>query len=259
MYRALFIGALLLSLATITPGGAQGNADKTTTQTPSLEKVAQGVWLHKSYEQVAPWGMVLSQGLAIETEDGALLVDTAWNNTDTKELLALIKKELGRQVTQAITTHAHQDKMGGVDALHENSVHTIAHQFSNEDAPLRRLTPAKQGLHLQVDELFLISSHDHNIRILYPGAGHTRDNIVVYHPPSKTLFGGCLIRPGSAKGLGNTADGDIAHWADAIRNVAKAFPEAEIVIPSHGPPGGRDLFDHTINLAEEALAEAANE
>ena len=70
------------------------------------------------------------------------------------------------------------------------------------------------------------------------------------------LFGGCLIRPGDATDMGNTADGDVDHWAQAVRNVAEAFPDAEIVIPSHGPKGGRDLLDHTIDLAE---AEAAKD
>lgn len=93
-----------------------------------------------------------------------------------------------------------------------------------------------------------------NLEFFYPGPGHTRDNIVVYYAPAKVLFGGCLIRPGGSDNLGNTADGDVAGWADAVRRVAAQFPEAEIVIPSHGPPGGRELLDHTI-----ALAEAANE
>lgn len=92
--------------------------------------------------------------------------------------------------------------------------------------------------------------------VYHPGAGHTRDNIVVYFPPAKVLFGGCLIRPGDASSLGNTADGDVANWASAVRNVASAFPEAEIIIPSHGAMGGRELLDHTIALAEAAKNDA---
>lgn len=90
------------------------------------------------------------------------------------------------------------------------------------------------------------------LKDFYPGPGHTRDNIVIYYAPAKVLFGGCLIRPGGATDLGNTADGDVANWADAAREVAAEFPDAEIVIPSHGPPGGRELLDHAIALAEAA-------
>ena len=32
---------------------------------PSLEKIAEGVWIHKSYKMIEPWGLVLSQGLVI--------------------------------------------------------------------------------------------------------------------------------------------------------------------------------------------------
>ncbi|MHA7872001.1 MAG: MBL fold metallo-hydrolase, partial [Hyphococcus sp.] len=88
--------------------------------------------------------------------------------------------------------------------------------------------------------------------VFHPGPGHTRDNIVVYYEPAKVLFGGCLIRPDGSTNLGNTADGDVGNWANAVRNVAKQFPDAEIVIPSHGPMGRRALLDHTIALAEAA-------
>jgi metallo-beta-lactamase class B len=32
------------------------------------------------------------------------------------------------------------------------------------------------------------------LQAYYPGAGHTRDNIVVWVPQDKVLFGGCLIK-----------------------------------------------------------------
>ncbi len=223
---------------------------------PILEKIADGVWIHKSYEHIEPWGPILSQGLVVQSFDGAevLLVDTAWNNADTERLIELIKIELGTIPTSAILTHAHGDKMGGVETLHKYGIETAAHKFTNEDAPKRDLIPAKESYDLDIDHMMVIAGSTGNYEVFYPGAGHTRDNVVVYFSASKTLFGGCLIRPGDSKSLGNTADGDVENWADAVRNVADAFPEADIIIPSHGPIGGRELLDHTIALAEEAVA-----
>jgi len=37
------------------------------------------------------------------------------------------------------------------------------------------------------------------------------------------------------------------------RLVAARYPDARVVIPSHGPAGGRELLDHTIALAEAAV------
>lgn len=232
---------------------------------PALEKIGDGVWIHKSYEIIEPWGPILSQGLVIQTNAGVTLVDTAWTDRDTEQLLMLIEKETGALPSVAIVTHAHQDKMGGMNALIAAGVETYAAPMTNEDAPPRNLTPAENTIMLNDAEagfIPLIGPMDPRnppspmAAVYYPGAGHTRDNIVVYFPPAKVLFGGCLLRPGSANSLGNTADGDVANWADAVRNVASAFPEAEIVIPSHGAMGGRELLDHTLALAEAAKTDA---
>ncbi len=251
-YRLLIAALLTLTLYACAAKKSEG-AEQIALPEPSLEQIAEGVWIHKSYEVIKPWGPILSQGLVIKTDDKLTMVDTAWTNADTEELLELIKIETNERPTSAIVTHAHQDKMGGMDALHKAGIKTRAHAFTNEDAPTRNLTPAK----ITVLENSTLSSTDDGLTVFYPGAGHTRDNIVVYYAPAKVLFGGCLIRPGASNSLGNTADGDVANWADAIRKVAAQFPNAEIIIPSHGPMGGRELLDHTITLAEAAAAEAA--
>lgn len=222
---------------------------------PSLEQIADNVWIHKSYHVVEPWGPILSQGMVIETDKGVILVDTAWTDEETESLLDLIKAQTGRLPSIAIATHAHSDKMGGMKALQDNGIGGRAHPFTNEDAPARGLRKTMFSiLEGKSREMLLGAEDEEGVTVFYPGPGHTRDNIVVYYAPAKVLFGGCLIRPGDSDNLGNTADGDVGHWAEAVRNVAEAFPDAQIVIPSHGPMGGRALLDHTIALAEKAAA-----
>ena len=226
---------------------------ETSLPAPSLEKIAEGVWVHKSYRDVAPWGPILSQGMVVKTEGGVALVDTAWTDEDTEFLLGLVRTTLGETPDIAVITHAHADKMGGMLALQKNGIGGRAHPLTNEDAPARGLRKTMFSILEGRDREMLLGAEDEEgITVFYPGPGHTRDNIVVYYAPAKVLFGGCLIRPGASDNLGNTADGDIGHWAKAVRNVAAAFPDAEIVIPSHGPMGGRELLDHTIALAEAA-------
>jgi len=231
---------------------------------PSLDQIADGVWVHKSYKVIEPWGPFLSQGMVLEKNGIVFLIDTAWNDKDTETLLFLIKQQFGRLPFAAIITHAHEDKMGGVSALRQYRVETHALRETNEDAKARGLLrtqfsidPARR--YTVFESASRLNFYDQNyypekrwFHVFYPGPGHTRDNIVVYYAPAKVLFGGCLIRPGNATDLGNTADADIGHWADAVRAVAARFPDAEIVIPSHGAVGGRELLDHTIALAEAA-------
>lgn len=228
------------------PQPTSGDRANTAVPPPSLEPIAENVWIHKSWEHVAPWGAVLSQGLVVRSGDEVLLVDTAWTEEQTATLLTLIEASLNDAVDAVIVTHAHRDKMGGMATVNERIGRSLALPMTNADAPGRGLLPARETV--GEDEAF------GPLELFYPGPGHTRDNVVVYHAASKVLFGGCLIRPGDATDLGNTADADVARWAESVEAVARRFPDARVVIPSHGAAGGRELLDHTIALARAHTA-----
>lgn len=245
----LRITPLLLSLLLSATGCAASRSVAPTEPVaaispPSLEALAENVWVHKSWAQVEPWGLVLSQGLVVKGPEGVTLVDTAWNDADTERLLALIEETLGAPVDTVIVTHAHADKLGGLGAVHRQLQRTLALPITNEDAVSRGLVPAR--------DTFGEDEAIGSLQVFHPGPGHTRDNVVVFHPASGTLFGGCLIRPGDSNSLGNTADADLARWADSVAAASKRFPDAKVVIPSHGAAGGRELLDHTIELARAA-------
>ena len=250
------LATLLSACGLIIPVKRIHIADGESVPGPSLEKIADGVWIHKSYKYVAPWGPILSQGMVVKTDAGLILIDTAWSDQDTAKLLDLIERNISDHPGNAFVTHAHQDKMGGMQAVIDRNWVTQAFAPTNEDAVKRGLTPAQNSI-LNIDPDITERPQRWSmgrIEFLYPGPGHTRDNIVVYDPKTKILFGGCLIRPAASDNLGNTADADLANWANAVRETAAEFPEAEIIIPSHGPKGGRELFDHTIALAKAAAA-----
>ena len=66
-----------------------------------------------------------------------LVVDTAWTDDQTAQILNWIKQEINLPVALAVVTHAHQDKMGGMDALHAAGIATYANALSNQLAPQR--------------------------------------------------------------------------------------------------------------------------
>jgi len=213
----------------------------------TVEPLTDGVWIHTSYRDIPPYGPIPTHGLVVDVDGTRVLIDTAWTAAQTEEILAWSSPP----IAMAVVTHAHADKMGGIPALHAAGVETHAHPLSNEDAPDRDLSPARHELEFEEGLARLVEGA---IEVFYPGPGHTRDNVVVYLPASRVLFGGCLIRPGNADGLGNTADADLDHWDDAVRAVTALYPHARIVVPSHGAPGGRELLEHTIELASPAVA-----
>lgn len=75
------------------------------------------------------------------------------------------------------------------------------------------------------------------------------DPIVIWIPSERILFAGCMVKCLDSDNLGNTADGDLIAYPGTMRDLMGKFPEAAIVIPGHGPFGGLELIQHTINLA----------
>ena len=76
------------------------------------------------------------------------------------------------------------------------------------------------------------------------------DNLVVYVPSANVLYGGCAVHELSSTSAGNVADADLAEWPTSVERIQKHYPEAEVVIPGHGLPGGLDLLQHTANVVK---------
>ena len=79
------------------------------------------------------------------------------------------------------------------------------------------------------------------VELFYPGAAHSTDNLVVYVPSANVLYGGCAVHELSSTSAGNVADADLAEWPTSVERIQKHYPEAEVVIPGHGLPGGLRL------------------
>ena len=234
--------------------GTSFSAYSVSSDTSKIEytQLAKNVWMHTSYHEVTSWGKVLSNGLIVQTPDGAILIDTGWNNTQTAAILKWSEEALKQPIVAAVFTHAHSDKMGGVDAVIAKGAETFAHPLSNKFAPQEGLTPAEHDLTIQPNGRMKASHPAFKaIEIYYPGGGHTLDNIVVAIPEAHILFGGCLIRPGGSHSLGNTASADLSSWASSIKRTAQKFPDASLIIPSHGAPAGRELLEQTEQLARQ--------
>ena len=167
LYRVVISILVLCTIAACSVFEKERAAE--TLPAPSLEKIADGVWIYKSYKDVPPWGPVLSQGLVVKTEGGVALVDTAWTDEDTETLLNLIKTTLGETPDIAVVTHAHADKMGGMKTLQENGIGGRAHPLTNEDALARGLRQTMFSILNSDDREMLLGAQDEEgLTVFYP-------------------------------------------------------------------------------------------
>jgi metallo-beta-lactamase class B len=207
----------------------------------SVARIAPHVWVHTT---VANLGETLmpANGLLVERERDAVLIDTGWTPRQTALLLAWTAAR-GKPIAAALVTHFHADRLGGVSTLEAASVPVsgnpltvglaMEHGYDPPD-PLVGVDAAPQRF-AEVGEAF------------FPGAGHTRDNLTFALPEYGIVFGGCLVRTIAAPSLGNVDDAVLADWYASLRAVQTRYRSATIVVPGHGKIGG-DPIGHTLNL-----------
>lgn len=221
------------------PPSAEGQREYVLGEDVSVRRLAPGVWVHTTLAG-EDFGRYPANGLVVEDGEGSLLVDAGWNPQHAEQLLEWAQKELRHPVRAAVVTHFHNDRLGGAQALLARGLPVYG---LDETA---RLAAAKQGP--IPSRTFAAQQRLGPLELFFPGAGHSRDNLVVWHPASGVLFGGCFVKDGSAKDLGNVADADLAAWPASLERTRAQFPRMRTVVPGHGLPGGPELLLHTQEL-----------
>ncbi|HCF1988288.1 subclass B1 metallo-beta-lactamase AFM-1 [Pseudomonas aeruginosa] len=218
-----------------------------------FRQLAPNVWQHTSFMDVPGFGAVSSNGLIVKDGERVLLVDTAWTDDQTSQILNWIKQEINLPVALAVVTHAHQDKMGGMGALHAEAIPTYANALSNQLAPQEGMTAAQHSLTFAANGWVdpATAPNFGPLRVFYPGPGHTSDNITVGIDGTDIAFGGCLIKDSKAKSLGNLGDADTERYAASARAFGAAFPKANTIAMSHSAPDSRAAITHTARMADK--------
>lgn len=217
-----------------------------------------------------------SNVLVVRMKDGTVVVSSSPFDTGaTRSLLRWLRREFSPPRIVAINTHYHLDGAGGNEAYAESGVETYASDrtqalLAASGASVRdqaaadladpvlsarargtRIVPA--GTTFKAEEGLTLTFGGEAVRVVYPGPAHSPDNVVVHFPERGVLFGGCMIKAG--RSIGNTADADLSNWESAVRSLEPLAPR--IVVPGHGPVGGAELLQNTIEVVRGARGEAA--
>ena len=201
-----------------------------------ITKIGDGVWLHTSF-YIYPNGVKFpSNGLIIKEGQSLTLIDTAWGELQTVNLLSVIESQIKLPVTKALVTHAHSDRASGVDVLESKGVKVFSH-------PLTKQLTIEQGAPVPDNVISELKEEGSLVKfgsfeVFFPGAGHAMDNLMVWLPKRKILFGGCAIRSLDSKSAGNIVHGDINSWLKITKQLKDKYNDASLVVPGHGKVGG---------------------
>jgi metallo-beta-lactamase class B len=188
-----------------------------------------------------------SNSMYMVTDKGVVLFDTPWDTTQFQPLLDSIEARHHKPVILCIATHFHDDKTAGLGYYRRKGIKTYTTTLTDEWSNLR----GKQRAEFLITKDTAFTVGQYTFQTFYPGHGHTADNIVLWFPNQKILYGGCLIKSTEDDNLGNLADASVKDYATTIKNVMKKCPDPKFVIPGHGDWSSTKSLAHTLMLAKK--------
>jgi metallo-beta-lactamase class B len=209
-----------------------------------IVQVSRNAYIHMSWVTMQPYGRFNCNGLIYINNGEAVFMDTPMNDSVSNVLLDWFEEKFpGVKIKGIIVNHFHDDCLGGLRAFHARGIPSYANSMTNESIKSDSIEKPKNTFEgaqvLPVGKGSVVNK--------YYGEAHSPDNIVSYIPGEGILFGGCMIKSLNS-GRGNLSDANLKQWSETVRKVKRAFPNAYIIIPGHGEPGGRALLDYTIKL-----------
>jgi glyoxylase-like metal-dependent hydrolase (beta-lactamase superfamily II) len=133
----------------------------------------------------------------------------------------------GEKLAQVVVTHAHSDHAGGVTAIAQRmpSARFLKIPWAGRDErwPVQWETLTDGGT-LQLG--------DTEVTVLHT-PGHAPDHACVWHPETRSLFGGDLAIDGTTVWIPASLGGDLAAYLASLERVMALGPAR--IFPGHGP------------------------
>jgi metallo-beta-lactamase class B len=217
-----------------------------TTLKVTTTHLTGNFYVHTSYGKFGN-AVFPANGLYIVTDSGIVLIDTPWSEAQTLQLIDTLAQRHHQKIVLAIATHYHDDRTAGLDLLKKNGAKTYS---SRQTADLCNIKGEKQATFtFDKDTTFTVGKL--RLQTYYPGEGHTQDNLVIWFPKNKVLYGGCLVKSLEAKTIGFTGDGNVAQWPASLHKVAARFKHPAYIIPGHQHwQGNTEMITHTLELLQ---------
>jgi metallo-beta-lactamase class B len=200
-------------------------------------------YIYKTYN-LSDGQLYPANSMYMVTNKGVVLFDVPWDTTQLQPLLDTIDKKHHKKVILVIATHFHDDRTAGFDRFQQKGIQTWSSKQTLQLCKEKNHEQAR--FYFTKDTLFMIGNH--SFKTVYAGAGHTKDNIVIWFEKEKILYGGCLIKSTEVNSLGNIADANLTEWPVTIQKLIDRYPQRAYVIPGHFGWSDKNSLEHTLKL-----------
>ena len=241
------IWTMLLGLVGLSQISAQTIEKIVIDNDIQLIHLQDSIYVHVTWHHLDNFGRFPSNGMIIIKNGQAIMIDTPMDNDKTERLIKHLKDSMNVELAKLIIGHFHDDCLGGLGYIQSKGIASIAN-FKTIDKCKELGLPIPST---SFTDSLIFDFNGEQIVCRFFGGGHTFDNITVWIPSKKILFGGCLIKSYNSSGLGNLTDAVVDDWDTTIRKLIDKYPYIETVIPGHEDFGGVELLTHTIELVEK--------
>ena len=190
---------------------------------------------------------VSSNGMYLITNDGVILFDTPWDTTQFQPLLDSININHHEKVIACIATHFHADRTAGLEYYKSRGIKTYTTKQTDVLSGIKGMKRAEYLIYN--DTVFNVGQY--TFETYFPGEGHTTDNIVIWFPKERILYGGCLVKSVDNKNLGNLSDANVKAYATTIKRVQQKCKRPKYIIPGHDSWTSNHSVKHTLKMAEK--------
>src|ERR1044071_362480 len=243
--KPVFLFALLFGLVTVQAAAAQ-DLD------PNIRKLVDGVYVYVGKNFNSNCGIVL-------TQEGVVLIDSGHNPTDSRAILAAVKKLTSLPVRYLIDTEPHPDHTTGHFVFSPPAV-IIAHQgatqsmlgreketpgriekMAGSSAEMRAALEGYRFVPPQVEyrDRMTLNVGERNFELMYLKNVHSEADTAVWLPKERVLF--------SASGIVVDQINIFRPFVTipdilAASKMLKAL-NPQFVVPGHGQPGTGKIFE----------------
>ena len=243
-----------------------------------LVEVASNTYAYLQYD--GSWG--ISNAGFMVGDDGLLVIDATLVASMAQSFIEQIRRVSDKPYRHLINTHSHPDHTGGNRLF--KGAEIVSHRICREEMvrgitppapgeparpnPMTTMpsTPARERMVSQVaadpdryielptvtyDDKMTLRYGDTTAELLYYGPAHTFGDTLVYFPESKVLFAGDI---GFFYSMPLAGSGKIGGWLQVIDRVMDM--DIEMIVPGHGPPGGKQELDEEREYFEFVMDQA---
>jgi len=219
---------------------------------PQIRKIKDGIYVYVGKNLNSNAGIVL-------TQEGVVLIDSGHNPTDSRDILAAVKKLTSLPIRFLIDTEPHPDHTTG-HFVHSPPAVIIGHEGAAEsmrgrerDTPGRiqklagvspEIGAALQGYrfvppHIEYRQKMTLNVGERTLELYYLKNVHSEADTAIWLPNERVVFAAASV---GVKRFSNLRPFvKISDTLEAIKMMKALNPE--VVVPGHGDPGSVKILD----------------